>query len=129
MNNTKGRIYKIMEFYIKMRPCCHEALGYPSHQEVKSCNILYQAKYQQIRTVSIRSWPKARFAYSFGTRKWNPARSQMEQILQQISTVPTRSRATAWFAYCEPLEFSILQPHQTFYSCQTETLCQYYMSK
>ena len=62
---------------------CHQALVHPSPQEVKSCNNLNQAECQPIKTISIRSWAKTRFAYSSGTRKWNPARSQINQTSSQ----------------------------------------------
>ena len=59
---------------------CDKTLVHPSHQEVKSCKILNEAECQQIRTVSIRSWAKTRFACSSGTRNWNPARPQSSKI-------------------------------------------------
>ena len=70
-----------------LRPDLHTALK-PGRAILQDLN---QTKFHPIRTVSTRLWAKTRFAYSSGTRKCNPARSQIEQILQPVRTVPIRS--------------------------------------
>ena len=61
----------------ELRPDLHTVLE-PGSEILQDLN---RAKLQPVRTVSTRSWAKTRFEYSLGTRKWNLARSQIEQVL------------------------------------------------
>ena len=154
-----SQTYGILQPHSSLRTnstmCC-EALVHPSHQEVKSCNILNWAECQPIRTISIRSGAKTRFAHSSGIWKWNPARPSVEQNFNQSETISTRSWTKIRFAYhfgtwkWNPARSQIKQILQQITNLPTrsiatawslkssilqqqenliETLCQYYWSK
>ena len=74
---------------VKSNPCWELKSDNP-----KMYKALYQEKCTTKLLINIQENPS-----SSGTRKWNPARSQIEQILQAIRTVSIRSWAKIWFAH------------------------------
>ena len=113
ISQTYGTLFPHSSLRTNSAMCC-KALVHPSHQEVKSCNILNWAECQPIKTISIRSWARTRFAYSSGTRKWNPARSQIDQTFSQSELFQPDHDLKLHLhigQLPQTLEFSILQPH------------------
>ena len=81
-----SQTYEILQTHSSLRTkstmFC-KALVHPSHQEVKSCNILNWAECWPIRTISIRSWAKTRFAIQLWNQEVKSCKTPIEQNFNQ----------------------------------------------